>query len=175
MLNKKLLQDLLIKMSDSLTGDWLIFGGTVPYLLGMDVRPTVDIDLASFSISTNQDSLLLMNLVQEFGLPLETINQAGGFFLQKIPGWQEQVILLKAGKKSRIYRPNLELYLRLKSARMTEADVQDCLSYLDFAYRNNEIKNLNLIVKNLEKACKDSQNAKATARIQQVISELKKY
>ncbi|MEI6399611.1 MAG: hypothetical protein WCO71_12655, partial [Pseudomonadota bacterium] len=84
------------------------------------------------------DILTLMEISQSLGLPIEAINQAGAFFLHKIQNWENKLILVHKEQKASIYRPNLELYLRLKIARLSESDLEDCLRYLDYTILHGE-------------------------------------
>jgi hypothetical protein len=137
-LNHKILKRVVDKVSDQIAGDWLIIGGTVLPLVGIDYRVTVDVDLVSFLGADNQSLLDLMNIASELKLPVETINQAGAFFLQKIPRWQEKVVLVQAGKKGRVFRPNLHLFFELKLKRLSETDLQDCIEYFKWCKENKE-------------------------------------
>lgn len=117
--------------SRRLTGDWLIMGGTVLPLLGVDQRVTVDIDCVAGAGGATQDQMLkLMEIAVELGLPVETINSAGAHFLGKIAGHRSHWIELKKGPKATLYRPDLILFLQLKTARMSESDLEDCLAFL---------------------------------------------
>ncbi len=135
-LNSKLLHQLAIKITDSIRGEWLIFGGSMLYLIGIDSRSTIDIDIASFNVSTNADTLKLMKLAEEFQLPIETINQSGAFFLNEIENWQGRCELFHKGKIGKVYIPNIDLYIELKSSRMSESDLSDCTNYLSWCFKN---------------------------------------
>ncbi len=130
MLNSKILITMAEKIVAEVPGQWLIFGGSSLYLLGLNARATMDVDVASFGVSTNDDTLKLMLIAQDLKLPIETINQAGAFFLKSIPDWQSRCRLFKKGKLGKVYVPQLDLYLELKAQRMTESDLSDCLAYL---------------------------------------------
>ncbi|MGZ3795699.1 MAG: DUF6036 family nucleotidyltransferase, partial [Pseudobdellovibrionaceae bacterium] len=127
------------RVSEELTGEWIIIGGTVLPLVGIDYRVTVDVDIISFGGADNQSQLGLMNIAAGLNLPVETINQAGGFFLQKVSGWQQKVKLIRKGTKSSVYRPNLELYFILKLARLSASDMEDCLEYYKWSKKHEEI------------------------------------
>jgi hypothetical protein len=114
----------------------------------------MDVDIIPFGGTDNQSQLALMNIAADLNLPVETINQAGGFFLQKVPGWQQKVVLIRKGTKSSVYRPNLELYFILKLARLSISDMQDCLEYYKWCNKNEEIhpaQIANLVQKQLKK------------------------
>ena len=135
-LNSKLLNQLALKIGDSIPGEWLVFGGSMLYLIGIDSRSTIDIDVTSFSLSTNADTLKLMKLAEELQLPIETINQSDAFFLNQIENWQGRCELFHKGKIGKIYIPNINLYIELKSSRMSESDLSDCKAYLNWCNKN---------------------------------------
>ncbi len=72
----------------------------------------------------------LFEVAQRVGLPIEAVNSASDFFLRRVPGWQEELRLLKRGKKGKIFRPSPTLFVFLKLCRGTEADVADCRTVL---------------------------------------------
>jgi hypothetical protein len=121
-----------------LSGSWVIIGGSVLHLLNISARTTEDIDVAGPQTATQAEILSLMEISQSLGLPVEAINQAGAFFLHKIHDWENKLILVHKEKKASIYRPNLELYWRLKIARLSESDLEDCLRYLDYTVLHGE-------------------------------------
>src|SRR5438552_100562 len=124
-LNSKLLSDFLKLAGIKLKGRWLLVGGTLLPAVGLEIRSTVDIDLIGISDKEAAQSLELMALAESLGLPVETINQAAAFFLKKI-GFQEADLLpLHKGKNATIFRPSIELYLRLKIPRLSASDLLD--------------------------------------------------
>lgn len=124
--------------TERVQGNWVIIGGSLLHLLKTSSRQTEDIDLAGPAESTNADTLALMTLAELINLPIEAINPAGSYFLHKIPNWSEKLILVHRGSMGAIYRPNLQLFFELKLARLTEADLIDCISYLKFSVLNCE-------------------------------------
>jgi hypothetical protein len=55
---------------------------------------TVDIDMVNLNAkASNSNSLQLMEVAEQLGLPVETINQAGSYFLSKIDDVQEHLVL----------------------------------------------------------------------------------
>ena len=77
--------------SQRLRGDWVVLGGAVLPLLGVEQRITLDIDIAGPETATNRETLELMNIADELDLPVESINQAAAFFLHRIPGWNDRL------------------------------------------------------------------------------------
>lgn len=137
-ISPEIMRNFVAVAADQLKGSWVIIGGSVLHLLNIAARQTEDIDLAGPLTSTQAESLKLMELAESLGLPVEAINQAGAFFLYKIPGWDRKLILVHKGLTGSIYRPNLELFFELKLARLTEADMNDCLNYLEYSLKNVE-------------------------------------
>jgi hypothetical protein len=131
MINTKLMEMFLEKAVGKLSGEWIVIGGTVLPLMGIDHRVTVDIDIINLSFeSSNNDSLKLMNIAQELKLPIESINQAGAYYLSKIENVNEHLVILRQSKKCKIYRPDAYLFIRLKIERFSETDLSDCLTFI---------------------------------------------
>jgi hypothetical protein len=121
----------LEKAAAKLSGEWIIIDGTVLPLTGIDHRVTVDIDIINLNFeSSNKDSLKLMEIAEELKLPVESINQAGAYYLAKIENVLDHLILLKESKKCKIYRPDAFLFLKLKLERLSETDMEDCIEFL---------------------------------------------
>ena len=138
MINKKILGKFLKIAGDRLTGDWILIGGSVLPALGIDVRTTVDIDFIGKTDQQQMQNLELMNIAVELGLPVETINQAGAYYLTKIPDYDKHLVKLHKGKKATIFTPDLYLFLKLKLERFTESDFTDCLEYIVY-YKKQKI------------------------------------
>lgn len=123
---------------ERLQGDWVVLGGTVLPLLGIEHRVTLDIDIAGPQTAGNHDLLTLMGIADELGLPVETINQAATFFLHRVPDWPTLLVPVQTGAKAKVLRPNATLFMLLKMERLSEADLSDCLQMLAFARRTHE-------------------------------------
>jgi predicted nucleotidyltransferase len=144
MITAKLIKKFIAKALHALEGDWVIIGGTVLPLIGVDLRETMDIDIVGFNNSdTNIQTIKLMEIAESLGLPVETINQAGAYFLQKIPDFENELVLIDGSDSCRIYRPNAYLYLLLKTSRSSSSDIQDSIAFL----RQNEKESLLLKTK----------------------------
>lgn len=130
-INQKIMNQFVSKAIQRLVGDWVLLGGSVLPLLGKEVRVTLDIDLAGPKTATQSETLILMDLAEELGLPPEAINTAGAFFLHRIPFWKDHLVLIGEGKNGNLYRPDLWLFIRLKIARLSESDLSDCLILLN--------------------------------------------
>ncbi|MGK5087623.1 hypothetical protein WDW86_08700 [Bdellovibrionota bacterium FG-2] len=128
-LDEKLLKRFLKLASGRLSGEWVLLGGTVLPYLGHSYRTTTDIDFVPVEAMTNDQSLKIMTICEELGLPIETVNGAAAFFLQKIPDFKNHLVLIQQGQ-AKIYRPSVMLFLQLKLSRLSESDFRDCLEML---------------------------------------------
>ena len=91
----------------------------------------MDIDMVAINNKqSNSQSIKLMEIAESLGLPVEAINQAGEYFLSKVDGFQDHLILFAESKKCKIYRPDAYLFLKLKLARSSETDLRDCMAFL---------------------------------------------
>jgi len=116
--------------------DWVIIGGSLLAIIQASYRATSDIDICPVNEMTNENRLLLMKIADKSGLPIEVLNPSADFFLRQIPNWKASLVLFKAGKKGNIFRPSLELYLKLKLNRGTDTDLEDCISFIHW-HKNN--------------------------------------
>lgn len=146
---------------ERLSGNWVIIGGAVLPLSGIEHRVTVDIDIAGPVKSTQAEMLILMEISENLGLPIEAVNQAGAFFLHKIPNWEESLVEIHRGKKATIFRPNVNLFIRLKIARLSEADLEDCLVFLEFARAKGEFIDTKTLQRAIEKHLKNAEGPRA--------------
>lgn len=153
-LNTALLKAFLQKACDKLKGRWVLVGGTLLPAVGLDIRSTVDIDLVGLGTQGSAQDLELMELAESLDLPIETINPAAAFFVRRAGVRDSELLPLIKGKSATIYRPNAELYWKLKLPRLSEADELDCRHYLHYC-----------------RAQKDAMDEKAIRRL--VLTELK--
>lgn len=131
-IDSKTMKKFISLAAEQLDGEWIVIGGTVLPLLGVDLRVTVDIDLVSLEKkSSNSQSLQLMEIAESMGFPVETINQAGAYFISKVEDVREHLILFKESKKCKIYRPDVYLFLKLKIVRLSQSDLDDCLAMIN--------------------------------------------
>jgi hypothetical protein len=167
-LTKEILQKFLQQARTHLKGEWVLIGGTLLPLLGLDYRSTTDIDLVGLSAREQGQALSLMELAERLGLPVETINQAGAHFLNKIPRFKNHLILLEKGLSAKIYRPDLYLYVALKIQRLSESDMNDCLKYLEFSISEEETGQLQKALACIEKELKKTQPIEKARRLRQL-------
>ena len=123
---------------ERLDGHWVLIGGAVLPLLGIEHRTTVDIDIVGPKSATQEQTLVLMEIAEELGFPVETINQAGAYFLRKQEGYESLLLPLARSRRATISRPNATLYVLLKLSRLTETDLEDCRQILDYARDHGE-------------------------------------
>lgn len=131
-LNPTLMREFLSAAGEELKGQWVLLGGTLLPALGIQLRSTVDIDLVGLTDKEMAQSLETMRLADRLGLEVQVINQAAAFFLRQIAYAKTDLIPLHKGKNATIFRPSVRLYWKLKVARLSEADVSDCVHYLRF-------------------------------------------
>jgi len=145
-MNVKTLRKFIEIASERLTGEWMVIGGTVLPALGIEHRATVDIDFINVRLKeTNADALMLMEIAEQLGLPVESINQAGAYFFSKVDDASRHLVVLKKGKKCTIYRPDVWLFVKLKLGRFTETDLQDCMAMIQNFPEEFEVAKENLM------------------------------
>ncbi len=117
-------------VADRLDGEWLLVGGSLVALWIDTGRTTEDIDLVP--VRGSKDArMALLGLAADLGLPVEALNSAADFFVERIPKWTDEIVVLRKGKRGTVYRPSPTLFLLLKIRRMSEEDLADCLGLLD--------------------------------------------
>ena len=169
-LNSKTLRKFLEIAGEKMSGEWVVIGGTVLPMLGINHRVTVDIDFVSKS--KKEDTLKLMSIADELGLSIETINQAGAYFLYQIPDFERNLIILYEGSKAKIYRPNLFLYIQLKIKRFSDSDVLDCLEYIKYAENHNEFSDKERIEKLVQVQIAKESNKEKINKLKEILKAL---
>jgi hypothetical protein len=148
-MNSRTLKKFVEIASDRLVGEWVVIGGTVLPVLGVDHRVTLDIDfIRVHEKESNADSLILMEIAEQMGLPIEAVNQAGAYFFSKVENAVDHLVILKKGSRCAIYRPDVWLYIALKLGRFTETDLEDCLvmiKHLDEEFQSQKADIIQLI------------------------------
>ena len=117
-------------MVERLKGDWLLVGGALVALWLEPRRVTADIDIVGLE-GTQGERLRLMEFAESQGLPIEAVNSAVDFLVQRIPGWRDEIEIFRERGGTRIFRPTPTLFLLLKVRRLSEQDLADCLKMLD--------------------------------------------
>lgn len=168
-LNSETLKKLIKLAGEKLSGEWILLGGTLLPSLGVNERVTLDIDLVPSHAKNNEDHLKLMELAEFLKLPVESVNPAGEYFLKKIPDYEKHLLLLHQGSSATVFRPDLELYLRLKVPRLSESDLSDCLAYLKYTKKNKEDFSPNKMITYLKKELSKCENTTKKERIETLI------
>lgn len=137
MITQKQYDDFLKNILEDLENDWVIIGGALLAIIQASQRSTADIDICPINEMSNDNRLFLMNIAIKSGLPIEAINPSADYFLRQIPNWKSALVLYKIGKKGKLFRPSLELYLKLKLNRGSDTDIEDCISFIDWHKKNS--------------------------------------
>ncbi|MFH1727036.1 MAG: hypothetical protein ABIA04_01280 [Pseudomonadota bacterium] len=114
----------------------------------------------------------LFDLIADFGLEPETLNFVGIYYLNKIKDYKNKLVLLKKGKKSSVYRPNVNLFIELKLERFTESDYQDCIEFIKYAKRIKKTeykKNIDNILNKKIKKCTNEAKKKRYKKLAQYL------
>lgn len=125
---------LLAQAERRLTGEWLLVGGALASIWFSPDRVTEDVDLIGLG-GTNQERLALMELASSVGLPVEAVNSAADYFVQKTHGWRDELEVLRENERMKILRPTPTFFVVLKMGRLTGQDLDDCLLLVDFCER----------------------------------------
>jgi hypothetical protein len=143
------IQALLQIAGDRLAGEWLVIGGAAAAAWFSPSRTTEDIDLISLA-GTQEARLALMELAADASIPIEAVNSAADFFVRRIAGWRDQLVELMRGGSAVIYRPSATLFLLLKLERLSEADLDDCLTMIEHCARTGESIDVARVVARLD-------------------------
>lgn len=131
MIDSKLMKRLVKEALQELEGEWLVIGGTVLPLMGVDHRVTVDIDLVNLDFKKSNEGLLkLMAIAERLKLPVEAVNQAGAYFVSQVKDLRSHLVVFAKSKQCTVFRPDVYLYIRLKLSRFSESDLEDCLAFV---------------------------------------------
>lgn len=172
-LDRKLLKKFLKLAGEHLTGRWILVGGTILPILGINHRSTTDIDLVGLGKEEQAQSLKLMELAEKLDLPIETINQAASYFVRKVPAYEEHLVILHKGKHCTIYRPDLWLYIYLKTQRLTDSDLQDCVEYIKYSLKNEKGLNASLVLNYLDTQAHLEKNPEKKKKLREIARLLK--
>lgn len=176
-LDRERLDQLLEAACAVLPGDWVLLGGAVAAICFSPHRVTEDIDLVPLG-GADSRRYELMDFALAQGLPLEAVNSAADFFLRREEGFVEDLELLREGASGRIFRPSPTLFLVLKSTRMTESDLADCLAQVASARETRQTIDVPRVLARLARADEHDQtgtlemHAGARARRQRLRADL---
>lgn len=174
LLSPDLIRQIIELAKVRLKGEWIIIGGALLPILNISNRPTFDVDLIGPQKNQMDEQLQILKLAEELKLSFENINQAASLFLLRIPGWEKMLIELVRGKNMVLFRPNVTLFLILKINRFSEIDYDDCLKFLDFAKKNNEVVDKNRILSAIKKRISEDIIGDAKKRLNKLAAVVRK-
>ena len=128
-LDRDRLDALLAAACERLDGEWLLIGGALVALWLEPGRVTQDIDLIGLR-GLAQERYALADFAVSQGLPVEAVNSAADYFVQKIDGWRAELQPFRSGARGKIHRPSPTLFLLLKVGRLSAQDLADCEALL---------------------------------------------
>lgn len=172
-LDKRRLIKFLRLSAKRLRGEWVLLGGSLLPLLGIGHRTTLDIDIVGVSGKERGQVLELMEIAEGLGLSPESINQAAGHFLRQVENWKACLVVLEKGEKGTIYRPDVNLYVRLKIRRLSETDLSDCMEFVRFAMRSNERIDRIILLKSIKQELRRAQSAAKITRLDRLHAFIK--
>lgn len=123
------IEALLTRACERLEGEWLLIGGSAAAAWFAPSRTTEDLDMIGLG-GTQAERLALMELAAESAIPIEAVNSAADFFVRRIPGWRDELVVLRRGPRATVFRPSATLFLLLKLGRLTEVDLDDCVALI---------------------------------------------
>jgi hypothetical protein len=130
--DRQRIEQVVMAVADRLDGEWLLVGGSLVALWIDGRRTTEDVDLVPVR-GPKDARMALLGLAADLGLPVEALNSAADFFVERIKGWTDEIEVLRRGRRGTVYRPSPTLFLLLKARRLSDADLGDCLALLDKA------------------------------------------
>jgi hypothetical protein len=131
-LDQERISRLLDQLGERLVGQWLLVGGALVSVWVEPRRVTEDIDLIGLT-GAPDERLALMDAVFSLGLPVEAVNSAADFFVHRIPGWRDEIEVLRQYTNCVFYRPTSTLFILLKMGRLSEQDLLDCIAVIEKA------------------------------------------
>ncbi len=132
------IQVLVALAGQRLEGEWLLIGGGAAAAWFAPARTTEDLDLIGLG-GTQAERFALMELAASAAIPIEAVNSAADFFVRRIDGWRDELVVLHRGPRATIYRPNATLFLLLKIARLSAVDLDDCVALLQHLTGSDEV------------------------------------
>lgn len=127
-MNEGIIREVLSYLCTDLGGDWFLTGGSLVWLKFDSTRGTEDMDFVQISHPALSEVMakneLYKWLIQK-DLGPEWVNDAVEPFVRAVPNWQNELVEIQSGKKGRIFRPNLTLFVLLKLNRASEIDLKD--------------------------------------------------
>ena len=106
-----------------------------------------------------------MELAESLGLPVDAINQAAAFFVEKCGYESSDLLVLKKGKHATIFRPSVNLFWRLKLGRLSESDALDCQHYLAYCAGQGDAVDRTKLKTDLARRLKQGGSAERVTRL----------
>lgn len=131
-LDRQQISGLLDQLGERLSGEWLLVGGALVSVWVEPRRVTQDIDLLGL-VGAPSERLALMDAVFSLGFPIELVNSAADFFVHRVPGWRDEIEILRQYSHCAFYRPTPTLFVLLKMDRLSEQDLKDCVAVISKA------------------------------------------
>lgn len=131
------IQAIVQLVGERLEGEWLLIGGGAAAAWFAPSRTTEDLDLVGLA-GTQAERFALMELAADAGIPIEAVNSAADYFVRRITGWRDELVVLARGSRGVIYRPSATLFLLLKLRRLTAVDLADCLALIEHCKQSKE-------------------------------------
>lgn len=131
------MRSLVEQIGQRLDGEWLLIGGAAAADWFAPARTTEDIDLIGLG-GTQAERFALMQFAADVGLPIEAVNSAADFFVRRVDGWRDQLVILHRGPRATVFRPSSTLFVLLKIARLSQTDLEDCLGLIAHCKTSDE-------------------------------------
>lgn len=131
------MRSLVEQVGQRLDGEWLLIGGAAAASWFAPARTTEDVDLIGLG-GTQAERFALMQFAADVGLPIEAVNSAADFFVRRVDGWRDQLVVLHRGPRATVFRPSSTLFVLLKVARLSQTDLEDCLGLIAHCKTNDE-------------------------------------
>jgi hypothetical protein len=157
------LESILQRVVERLHGDWLLVGGALVALWLDARRVTEDVDLVGIE-GTGADRRSLLELAADLGLPVEALNSAADYFVNRIPDWRTQIELFRTGGAGRVFRPSPTLFLLLKLRRLSARDLDDCFELVRRCQRDGLVVDVRRVRSELAALAPVDDEALATRR-----------
>ncbi|MBF0443594.1 MAG: hypothetical protein HQK54_16935, partial [Oligoflexales bacterium] len=106
--------------------------------------------------------------------PVESLNQAASYFLQKIPDFRKSLVEVYRGGSAVFYRPDCSLFIKLKIGRMSESDLSDCLEMIRYQKKSKKRMEIRELLALLDDAMIRAENQNKKTRLEHLKKELQK-
>lgn len=170
--DRSTLQRFVALAGERLKGDWVVIGGAVLPLLGVEHRITLDIDVAGPDEADMAQMLALIDIAETLGLPAAAVNQAGSHFLRLVEDWQAHLVVVHRGSSATLYVPDATLFLLLKLRRLSESDLLDAKVMIELAERRGDPIDADRVRRAASRAMEDAPSPERRARLEDLVRRL---